>query len=412
MSGYDGCLPIAGSPRRNGRRILDHCQRIVLSDQKALHLAGQISTRLSIASIQNALISPDYLNRYYMMLLGRAGGGAQLRHRWQTAHNTKYITKLNVAGEGKYMTIQVFDEIRKLNFGSAQASGRITVVPLEGVLPGPVYMTMSQALKRERLEITELEGGASVPELVARNEAAVHVLILDGEELVGAMQNRVLNTSVLLAPNSATRIPVSCTESGRWRGQGRVFTDSDEVMPFTMRSRMKERVFESLRYGRRDAGQSQVWGDIDTMMRDYRTSSPTSAMKDATRQYRESLDESIQSFQTSENQVGACIFIDGRMAGMELVSTTVAFQLLWPKLIRSYAMDSRRLSRRESARKGSPTERSQQLVEEVSTAKWEEFDGVGSGRDLRLGAERASGSALVFGGDIVQMSVTNSSISA
>ena len=310
------------------------------------------------------------------------------------------------------MAIQVFDKIRRLDLGSSQASGRITVVPLEGVLPGPVYVTMAQALRQERLEITELEGRASVPELLARNKSAVHVLILDGEELVGAMQNRVLNTAVLLAPNSTTRIPVSCTESGRWHGQGRVFTDSDEVMPFTARSRMKERVFESLRYGRRDAGQSEVWRDIDTMIGTYRTTSSTSAMKDVTRQHRQSLDESIQTFQIGENQVGACMFIDGRTVGMELVSNPVAFQLLWPRLIRSYAMDSRRLSRKESARQGSPAEKSQQLVEEVSGAKWEEFDGVGSGRDLRLGMGRASGSALVFDGDIVHMSVTNSSISA
>ena len=95
------------------------------------------------------------------------------------------------------MTIQVFDKIRRLDFGSSQASGRITVVPLEGHLPGPVYMTMSQALENGQLEVTELDGRASVPELLARNKATVHVLILDGEELIGAMQNRVLNTAVL-----------------------------------------------------------------------------------------------------------------------------------------------------------------------------------------------------------------------
>ena len=310
------------------------------------------------------------------------------------------------------MTIQVFDKIRRLDFGSSQASGRITVVPLEGHLPGPVYMTMSQALENGQLEVTELDGGASIPELLARNKATVHVLILDGEELIGAMQNRVLNPAVLLAPNSETRVAVSCTESGRWSKSSRAFTDSDEVMPFTVRSRMKDRVFESLRYGRRDAGQSQVWSDIDTMMRDYRTSSPTSALKDTTRQYRQSLDESTQSFHVGENQVGACVFIDGRVAGMELVSTPAAFQMLWPRLIRSYAMDSRRLRQRESAQEGSHSERAKQLVEEVSTATWEEFDGVGSGRDLRLGHDRASGSALALEGDVIHMSVTNSRITA
>ena len=42
------------------------------------------------------------------------------------------------------------------------------------------------------------------------------LLMLDGEELVGAKKNRVLNVTVLIAAQSDTVIPVSCVEQGRW----------------------------------------------------------------------------------------------------------------------------------------------------------------------------------------------------
>ena len=42
------------------------------------------------------------------------------------------------------------------------------------------------------------------------------VLLYDGEELVGAKQNRILNVTVLVGAGATLPIPVSCVEQGRW----------------------------------------------------------------------------------------------------------------------------------------------------------------------------------------------------
>ena len=55
-----------------------------------------------------------------------------------------------------------------------------------------------------------------MPELVVENPLDERVLLYDGEELVGAKQNRILNVSVLVEAKSALTIPVSCVEQGRW----------------------------------------------------------------------------------------------------------------------------------------------------------------------------------------------------
>ena len=68
-----------------------------------------------------------------------------------------------------------------------------------------------------------MDAAGSVPELLAHNPLDASVLLYDGEELIGAKQNRILNVTVLVAAASETRIPVSCVEEGRWRARSRHF---------------------------------------------------------------------------------------------------------------------------------------------------------------------------------------------
>ena len=49
---------------------------------------------------------------------------------------------------------------------------------------------------------------------------------MDGEELLGAKQNRIVNLTILVAANSELTIPVSCVEAGRWRARSRAFTSA------------------------------------------------------------------------------------------------------------------------------------------------------------------------------------------
>ena len=86
-----------------------------------------------------------------------------------------------------------------------------------------------------------------MPELKVLNRADVSVLLLDGEELVGAKQNRVLNTSILLKAQSEGVIPVSCTEHGRWSYMSAEFAASDDVMSPTLRSLKMRSVSASLK---------------------------------------------------------------------------------------------------------------------------------------------------------------------
>src|ERR1700730_11677852 len=69
----------------------------------------------------------------------------------------------------------------------------------------------------------EVSEAGSVLFLKVVNGADRQLLLLDGEELLGAKQNRILNTTVLVDAHTEVIIPVSCVEQGRWGYRGRQF---------------------------------------------------------------------------------------------------------------------------------------------------------------------------------------------
>ena len=70
------------------------------------------------------------------------------------------------------------------------------------VTRAPRYLTLDEALPRG-LRITETSASGSVPELALHNPLDDNVLLYDGEELVGAKQNRILNVAVLAGARHA-----------------------------------------------------------------------------------------------------------------------------------------------------------------------------------------------------------------
>ena len=99
--------------------------------------------------------------------------------------------------------------------GEPVTHGALAVIPLLATnLDDPDWLTLEEAGDRAR--VTEVSEAGSVPFLQVANGAAQPLLLLDGEELIGAKQNRILNTTVLVAAHAEVTIPVSCVEQGRW----------------------------------------------------------------------------------------------------------------------------------------------------------------------------------------------------
>jgi hypothetical protein len=146
---------------------------------------------------------------------------------------------------------------QSLRLGEPRQYENLIVFPLSGPVSSNIdYLTLDEALVAKELTITEVSEYGRVPALRLDNRAERPVLLLDGEELVGAKQNRIVNLTILAPPRSSLEIPVSCTEAGRWSWCSRHFHNAGRTQFARARARKAAQVTESmLAGGSRAAGE-------------------------------------------------------------------------------------------------------------------------------------------------------------
>ncbi len=112
----------------------------------------------------------------------------------------------------------ISDRLMRLEAAKVQVFKNLVVTPLvgDGLAPPP-YRLLDDVLEDGCAQVSEVSESGSVPELRFVNNCTASVLLLDGEELIGAKQNRILNLTVLVPAKTEMVIPVSCVEQGRWR---------------------------------------------------------------------------------------------------------------------------------------------------------------------------------------------------
>lgn len=279
--------------------------------------------------------------------------------------------------------------IAGLHMGNSVEFNRLKIMPIfvdgERKLP---FVDLEEALREGFLEITEISEGGSVPDLEVLNKSQAEVIILDGEELLGAKQNRIVNTTIVVPAATKIRIPVSCVEQGRWGYTSRSFSSSRSVAYASLRRKKHFQVSQSLRGGGGyTTDQSDLWRDITGKSARMDVMSPTQSMCDI---YESSIGETDADLQQEiphlEKQVGFLAFINGSFAGGEVFGSAELCGKKLQKLIRSYYLDSL------DPGVEFPAITVEQIFAQVQGATHEQFEGVGKGAELRFDAEHVQGS--------------------
>lgn len=206
--------------------------------------------------------------------------------------------------------------LQSLQPGAPQTFGGVTILPLRARPVGPAVTLFYP----EVVDIREQDGEATVGCIQVENLTDRPLLLLAGELLEGARQNRLVNASTLVAPRTRHDLKVSCVEQGRWAygaAKGRRFTASGQTAPWHLRARATRRSSRSkLRRGAPEADQHTVWQDVDRFLHRKRVRSSTSDLMAATAHVGERIDEG--GWAPAPEDVGAALFIGERLLGMEV----------------------------------------------------------------------------------------------
>jgi len=224
------------------------------------------------------------------------------------------------------------------------------------------YITLEEAFKSGALKVTEKAEGAEVNELQFENVGDKPVYLQAGDTVKGGQQDRTIAVDTLLPPKSGKRgIDAFCVEPGRWEGRvgkSSAAFSAAEAPVATNSQKLAVRL---------EKDQSKVWEAGRKVNRDLATvakielstasgggsGQASAVLADQKDSYveaienpivRKKLDERIATLEKApgdrKDVVGAVFCMDGKVQSAEIYAATGLFRKLWPKLLRSAALET------------------------------------------------------------------------
>jgi hypothetical protein len=274
--------------------------------------------------------------------------------------------------------------------GEPRQFAGLALVPLHAARePRLEYVGLDEGLARG-LQVTEVDDAGSVGTLLVANPTDLNVLLYEGEELVGAKQNRILDRAILVQAGSKVPVPVSCVERGRWAYRSATFSAAPRT------------AYPEVRAHRHlGGGQGEVWSSVARKSVRLAAHSPTEAAEAMYVRRGATLEEYLAKLPRQPGQCGAIVCIAGRVVCLDFVGRSDVYAGLHAKLVRGYALDA--LERPVDA--PVPEAYVEKLLARIGAASRVPGEQVGLGQERRLRGPRVAGSELVVGDETVALTV-------
>lgn len=318
-------------------------------------------------------------------------------------------TVKNVKKEAVKIPDTVGEFLEQIRLGDPETYKNLTMIPVFAENDGANgCLTLDEAIKTGKFVVSEVDEGGNVPHLVVENGLESDVLLLDGEELVGAKQNRIVNTTIIIGMMKKVVIPVSCVEQGRWAYKSRKFSAGKSHLYASLRAKKVKDVSEHVKNSRSfDADQGRIWNGISEKHMNFNVRSETSAMADIFEAKTDDLHSYEKAFKPNPNQIGFITLINGKVVGLDAFGSPKVFPKVYAKLMRGYFLDAID----PTEKKGLSKEKSVsgllktvgKFVKAVKTSKTDACKSVGEGDDIRLENSDVNGFALVNKGSLVHL---------
>jgi hypothetical protein len=262
------------------------------------------------------------------------------------------------------------------------------------------YILAHEAISAGMVVVSEVSEAGSVSEVVVENNGRLPVLILEGTELRGARQNRMVNRTVLIGGKSHVRIPVACVERRRWRYQSRQFSSGSHCPP-SMGSLLKR--IASGKHGSH-SDQIALWGEIRRRHETMGVSSPTDDLHAALETHRERIERVQEQLPYPQDASGVAIALGGRIVAIEIFDKPETLRKLWGRLVQGIAIDA--LEARGNGYETAGAEVSVRLYR-TRGMRWQQVTPIGLGEMYQArGTDSTMATALIVHGTMLHLSVS------
>jgi hypothetical protein len=294
--------------------------------------------------------------------------------------------------------------------GAPKRAGNLTLWPLLRAQtvasePSPRFTLLCDALESDDVVVSEVDAEGSVPHLRLLNRGRLPLLVLFGEQLIGAKQNRVSNATFLIPPWQELVIDVSCVEKGRW--SARAAAPRRAVRTAASASLLSQRIRRSMASSIRyslgasrgfHADQANVWAQVSDSLASESVRSPTSSYSEYVASLAPRLEQIRDAIPPSRDQLGFVAAINDELVGLEAIGAASAFTRMYPSLLDAYATDA--LYARERARRRAlqPSADPSAFIARVRKASTTSAPSLGLGVDVRISGDQLEGCALVTDG--------------
>jgi hypothetical protein len=218
-------------------------------------------------------------------------------------------------------------------------------------------------------ELSNDGGGASVNEVSVINRSDKPLYLTPGDVMIGGQQDRVIGQEVVVeASGKATTVPVFCVERRRW-SQRDVAQNVDYLANVQARDGEKlsteelQKLAQEANGGKfvKGAGvvtkdvrlavqgemnQDKVWDEVAKANGKSGAKPGSGAFtanygeKEIAEKLNPYLDALEQPVAESHNVIGVIVAVAGKPHSIDVFESTPLFQKLWPKLLKSYALDA------------------------------------------------------------------------
>jgi len=229
-----------------------------------------------------------------------------------------------------------------LTLGEPQVVGPLAVFPVFGPSPLLQYRALADAIDHGAF-VKELDRAASVNRLLVGNPTDRALLLYEGEQVIGAQQDRAIDSNVLVGAGAQVEVPVSCVEQGRWDGRrhDEHFKPAPHADDPSLRRIKRESALRSAEQGLAGRpAQGEVWHEVGSRLRHFGVDSESSKFGDLFEQRRGEIGALADDIELAADQVGALACVGGAPIALDVVSRPEVFRALHERLVRGYALDA------------------------------------------------------------------------